>query len=186
MKRFVPMMILIAVAAAMGCAARSFENSLTTEAQIASGVDFGSYHTWKYARADEYPMTGSAILDDPGYRKEVGREVVAKMQGKGYTKVDADPDFVLMIHLLSENKFDEQKMNDIYQGYDMAWAQMSDKDYWKEGTMMIFAMDAKTGKQIWNGVAKARLDQNTSDKTKKERFKKVVGMILDDLPPSGR
>jgi hypothetical protein len=103
----------------------------------------------------------------------------------GYTKVDGDPDFVLMIHVIVENKFDEQKMNDIYQGYDMAWAQMSSDDYWKEGNLALFAMDAKTGKQIWAAKAHARLDKEpAAAETTRKRFKDVLSAMLEDFPPA--
>jgi hypothetical protein len=106
---------------------------------------------------------------------------MAKM---GYTKVDSLPDFVMMIQLMTENKFDEQKMNDIYQGYDMAWSQMSSEDYWKEGTLLLFAMDARTGKQIWVARAQARIDEQSDVSTKKDRFKKTLAMLLQDFPPA--
>ena len=186
MKRIVPMIVLVAAVAVIACSSRSFENSLTTETQMAPDVTFAAYHTWKFAREDEYPATGIAALDDPAFRENVGRHMVTEMQNLGYSKVDADPDFVLMIHFISENKFDEQKMNDIYQGYDMAWAQMSDEDYWKEGTLMLFAMDAKTGKQVWRGVARAHLEEASTMDTKKTRFKKVLTMMLEDFPPAGK
>jgi hypothetical protein len=48
---------------------------------------------------------------------------------------------------------------------------------------MLFAMDSKTGKQIWSSRAHARLDDNTSASVKEERFKKVISMMLEDFPP---
>ncbi len=164
------------------CSATDFRNTLQIESRPVSGVDLPSYSTWRFAREDEYPTTGIPILDDPKFRDSVGKHTVEEMQKIGYTHVDKDPDFVLMLHVVVDQKFDEQKMNDIYQGYDMAWAQMSDKDYWKVGSLMLFAMDAKTGKQIWSSVAQARLDERANYDTRLKRFKKVISLMLEDFP----
>jgi hypothetical protein len=184
MKRFAPVLIVLLAMLLASCSQRGFDSSLEIESRIIPGMDFSPYHNWKFARADQYPITNIAALDDPGFRESVGRSVVADMQKLGYTNVAENPDFVLMIHFVAESKFDEQKMADVYAGYDMAWAQMNSEDYWKEGNLMLFAMDAKTGKQVWSSTAKARLEEETDMETKKSRFKKTLSMMLEDFPPA--
>jgi len=184
MKRFVPL-LLIAMAAVLvaSCSQRNFQNTLEIESQVIPGLDFGPYHKWNWARASEYPLTNIAVLDDPAFRKKVGASMIDDMNTLGYTKVDSLPDFVMMIHVVVSNEYDKQKMQDIYQGYDMAWAQMNANDYWKEGQMLLFAMDAKTGKQIWSSKAHARLDQQQNKAaTTEKRMKKIIHDMLQDFP----
>ncbi len=186
MKRFVPLLI-VAIAAVLvtACSQRNFQNTLEIESRIIPGQDFSPYHNWKFARESEYPLTDIPVLDDPAFRNSIGLSMIEDMKKLGYTKVDSLPDFVMMIHVVVENKFDEQKMNDIYQGYDMAWAQMNSDDYWREGQVLLFAMDAKTGKQIWSSRAHARLDKEPAKaETTKSRMKKVLSEMLKDFPPA--
>ncbi|HEX5131677.1 MAG TPA: DUF4136 domain-containing protein [Candidatus Krumholzibacteria bacterium] len=184
MKRFVPLLIILTAMLLASCSERGFNSRLNIESQLVPGVDFGGYHTWKFAREEEYPRTGIDILDEPAYRESVAKLMIGQMDQLGYQSVTADPDMVIILQLMVEQKFDEQKMNDVYQGYDMAWAQMGGDDYWKEGSLYMFAMDAKTGRQIWSSKADAKLDEQASSSTKKERFKKVITMMLEDFPPA--
>jgi len=187
MKRVMPLLAVLAAMLVISCSQTSFQNSLEIETIEVPGLSFAPYHTWKFAREEEYPITNSPVLDDPAFRKSVGQHMVAEMNKLGYTKVDSDPDFVMMIHIMTEQKFDEQKMNDIYQGYDMSWAQMNSRDYWREGSLILFAIDAKTGKQIWSASARARLEKDpVKPETTKERVRKVISMMLEDFPPAGR
>jgi len=176
------LLILSFVLIVAACSQRGFYTNLDIESRPTPGVDFSDYQTWRFGRADEYPTTGDATLDDPRFRDSVGKHTIAEMEKLGYSYVDKDPNFVMMFHIAVEQKFDEQKMADIYQGYDMAWAQMSSSDYWKEGSLFLFAMDAATGEQIWSSVAQAKLDERSSYDTKRQRFNKVVSMMLEDFP----
>ncbi len=182
MNRLVKLSLVALVLLAPACSQRGFYSNLDIEARAVPGIDYSPYKTWRFAREDEYPATGNATLDDPKFRSAVSKSTIDDMDKLGYTKVDRDPDFVLMLHVVTESKFDEQKMADIYKGYDMAWAQMGPNDYWQEGTLIIFAMDAKTGKQVWSSTAKAKLDDQSNFETKKDRFQKVVSMMLEDFP----
>ena len=184
MKRLIPLSIVLVAMVLTSCSQRGFYSSLDIESRQVPGVDFSAYHNWKFAREDEYPRTNIAVLDDPAFRKAVGDHTIAEMQKLGYNRVAENPDFVMMIHVVVEEKFDEQAMNDVYQGFDMAWAQMSSSDYWKEGSLLLFAMDAKTGKQVWSSAAQARIDEQSDTQTKKDRMKKVISMMLEDFPPA--
>jgi hypothetical protein len=48
--------------------------------------------------------------------------------------------------------------------------------------MVIFAMDAKTGKQVWSSTAQARLQDYTGYQDRLNRFNKIVSMMLADFP----
>ena len=71
----------------------------------------------------------------------------------------------------------------IYQGYDMAWAQVGEGDIWNEGTLIIFAMDGKTGQQMWSSTAQAKLNDYVGYEDRLDRFNKVVTMMMSDFPP---
>jgi hypothetical protein len=181
MKRLCLLLLIAMVAALTGCAS-NVDRSLVIESELASGIRVDAYRTWKFAREAEYPETRIEALDEPAFRTSVGNQVISDLAAKGFTKVDANPDFVMMIQFMTESQYDQQKMDDIYKGYDMATFQMTSKDYWQDGHLYVFAMDPKTGKQMWSSHAHARLDQDTSTEHKQKQFVKVLAAMLEDFP----
>jgi hypothetical protein len=146
------------------------------------GVDWSKYKNWSFGRQGEYVQTGIEAVDDPAFRKSVGDNTIKLMNDLGYTHVDSNPDMLLMFHIVVEQRYDEVKANPAYQGFDMNWAQASSEDTWSEGSLFLFAIDAKTGSQIWSSSAKAELDKHSTFDTKKTRFNNVVTKMLADFP----
>ncbi len=174
--------LVIIIAAIAGCSQKGFETNLTIEPRPVAGVDWTQYKNWSFGRQGEYVLTGIKNLDDPGFRKSVGENTIKLMSDLGYTHVTEGPDLLLMFHVLVEERYDEVKMNPAYQEFDMQWAQASSEDTWQEGSLFMFAIDAKTGKQIWSSVAKAELDKQSNYETQKKRFNEVVTRMLADFP----
>jgi hypothetical protein len=176
--RFAALAIILALAA---CSQKGFNP--TVEARPVPGVDWSQYSTWKFGRQGEYVATGYQILDDPAFRKSVGDHTISEMNKLGYTKIDGEnPDLLLMYHVLVEERFDDVKLNPAYQDFDMQWAHVSEDDTWREGTVALLAIDAKTGKQIWGAKAMAELDKEANAETAKNRFKEVVTTMLSNFP----
>ena len=164
------------------CSQKGFETNLTVEPKPVPGVDWTQYSTWSFGRQGEYVLTDNAVLDDPAFRKSVGENTVSEMKKLGYEHVNGDPSMLLMFHVMVDERYDEVKLNPEYANFDMAWATESEDDRWREGTLMLFAIDAKTGKQIWGSTAQAELDKDSNFDTKKKRFNEVVTRMLADFP----
>jgi hypothetical protein len=173
---------LAALAVLVACSQKGFDGSVKITPQPVADADFASYRTWMSGR-ESYPATGLEHIDEPQFRVAVAKHFVEEMTKLGYTNSRENPDFVMLIHVAAEQKFDEQKMDDLYKGYDMAWAQISDDDVWNEGTIVIFAMDAKTGQQVWSSTAQARLQEYVGFQDRLDRFNKVITRMLADFPP---
>ena len=180
MFRVAALVIIFALVA--GCSQKGFNTNLTVEPHPVAGVDWTPYKNWSFGRQGEYVRTGIDDLDAPEFRKSVGDNTIKLMSDLGYTHVNADPDMLIMFHVVVEQRYDEVKMNPAYQDFDMQWAQASSEDTWQEGSLLIFAVDAKTGKQIWSSSAKAELDKQSNFETKKKRFNAVVTEMLSDFP----
>jgi hypothetical protein len=174
--------LLIMFALMAGCSQKGFNTNLTIEPNPTPGVDWSQYKTWSFGRQGEYVQTGLSDLDAPEFRKAVSDNTIKLMNDLGYTHVDSKPDLLIMFHVLVEEKYDEVKMNPAYQEFDMQWAQSSSEDTWSEGSLFIFAIDPKTGKQVWSSSAKAELDKQANFETKKKRFNEVVTKMLADFP----
>lgn len=174
--------LVIILALVAGCSQKGFNTNLTVEPHPIPGVDWTKYKTWSFGRQGEYVVTGNEVLDDPTFRKSVGDNTIEEMNKLGYAHVNAEPDLLLMFHVMVEDRSDEVKNNPAYEDFDMQWAHQSSDDYWQEGTLMLLVIDAKSHQQIWGSTAKAELDKESNFQTKKERFNKVVSMMLEDFP----
>jgi hypothetical protein len=176
--RAAAMVIILALVAS--CSQKGF--NVTIEPKPVPGVDWSQYKNWSFGRQGEYVITGNETLDDPAFRKSVGENTVRQMTGLGYTHVDSQPDMLIMFHVVVDQRYDEVKMNPAYKDFDMQWAQASSEDTWSEGSVFLFCVDARTGKQIWSSSAKAELDKQATFDTKKTRFNQVVTEMLADFP----
>lgn len=173
-----PIMILALVA----CSQKGFNTGLVIEPKPVPGIDFTPYKTWSFGRQGEYVKTGDAILDDPGFRQSVANHTTNEMTKLGYTYVTSAPDLLLMYHVIIQDRYDEVKANEAYNGYDMAWANVSSDDVWKEGSILLFVIDAKTGQQVWGSTATAEIDKQADFEKRKQRFNEVVTRMLADFP----
>ena len=175
-------LMLVATAALLACSQRGFDNNVNVTPQPVANVDFSPYRTWNFGRTGEYVATGVEHMDSPQFRAEAAKHFAADLAARGYTQSETTPDLTFLIHVSNEQKFDEQKMDDIYKGYDMAWYQLDENDVWNEGTMVIFALDSKTGQQVWSSTAQAKLQEYVGFQDRLDRFNKVVSMMLADFP----
>jgi len=183
MKRLLALAPLVFVPL-LACSQKGFDSNVQVTPQpAADSTSFAAYRTWDFGRLGEFPPTGIQHLDTPQFHEAVAKHFTAEMTKLGYTRQTEYPDLTMLLHVAVEQKFDEQKMDDLYKGYDMAWTQVGDDDIWNEGTLIMFAMDAKTGKQLWSSTAQARLQDYVGYEDRLERFNKIVSLMLLDFPP---
>jgi len=182
MKTMLRAALAILIIAVVACSQKGLDSRLIVEPKPVPGVDFTQYKTWSWGRQGEYVQTGIEALDAPEFRAGVGNHTISEMSKLGYTHVDGAPDMLLMFHVAVEERYDEVKMNPAYQGYDMAGANVNSDDMWKEGSLIMFVIDAKSGQQIWGSTATAELDELADYETKKKRFNEVITKMLADFP----
>jgi len=182
MKSILRPLALLLVLGLVACSQKSFNSNLQVEPKPVPGIDWSQYKTWSYGRQGEYVHTGIETLDDPRFRKAVTDHVIDEMAKIGYEHVNGNPDMLIMFHVLVEDRYDEAKLNPAYKDFDMQWAQEGKDDTWTEGTLMMFALDAKTGAQIWSSTARAELAKDANFETKKKRFNQATTELIKDFP----
>ena len=176
MKRILVLVVFTALAAC----SQKYQTEVTPAP--VPNVDFAKYRTWDFGREGQYPPTGIEDVDSPQFRAAVAQEILADMAALGYANVDSNPDFVLLINVGAQQQVDQEKMDDYNRGYDMAWAQIGDSDVWNEGTIILYAADAKTGQLIWSSTANGRLQSYPGYEKRLERFNDVIVKMLADFP----
>lgn len=180
MKKLAAILLLV-TAVSVACSQKGFNSNVHITPQPVAGADFSKYRTWAFP-GNGYHAAGVEHVDTPQFREAAAKHFAEEMTKMGYTNSSDSPDLTILIHVSSEQKFDEQKMDDIYKGYDMAWAQMGEDDQWQEGTIVMFAMDAKTGQQMWSSTCHAKLQEYVGYQDRLDRFNKVITMMLADFP----
>lgn len=166
----------------LGCSQKGFKTNLHVQTDAVEGSDFSAYSGWNFARATEYPITGIDDLDRADFRADLVKHVTREMKARGYVREQLNPDVWLAFHVVVENKFDEKVMDEMYSGYDMAWANVNSESTWREGSLIIFALDSKTGAQVWSGTATAEIDEYATYQKRTQRFMEVVSQMLAEIP----
>jgi hypothetical protein len=152
-----------------------------------------SYDRDKSINIDDYKTYGwldvKAIENrnnDPRYYNEltdkrIKAAVDKEMAGKGYSSVQAKPAMEMHYHIIVENKTTviSEPMGITYGDY---WARKISTSYpYREGTLIIDIMDAKTNQLVWRGSG---TDVITVEMTKdpETAINKAVKEILKKFP----
>ena len=172
---------LIGLIAVTGCSQKGMSSRLQVDARTAEGVNMGIYKTWNFARPDN-TASGIALLDDSSFRMNALNTIEKDMAARGLVRVfDQTADLKMMMHVFETNSVDEVAVAN--QEFD--FASMPEGTSYQTGALTLFLFDAKSGKMVWQGNASAELDQLADDKKRQERFIKVVGDLVAQIPMGG-
>jgi len=124
--------------------------------------------------------------------EEIKKAVATQMQEKGFKKTSENPDFLIAIHAYRTGT--AEGVTDLgyrYANYARYWR--GDK-YWgdgtsieqidfKEGTLVIDFVEAKSKEMIWRGVATSSLPPQPETEKIKTIANEAVTKILQHFPP---
>jgi Domain of unknown function (DUF4136) len=174
-------LVMIGLVAVAGCSQKGLNSRLQTEARTAEGVDMAVYKTWNFARPDN-TASGIALLDDSNFRMRALNSIEKDMAARGLVRVfDETADLKMMMHVFQTDNIDEVAVAN--QEFD--FASMPEGTAYQSGALTLFLFDAKSGKLLWQGNAQAELDPSADDKKRQERFIKVVGDLVAQVPMGG-
>lgn len=147
-------------------------------------VDFAAYRTYAWWPAADQPDASKA---DPRYQSpladaRVRRAVEAVLEGKGYRKLDAAPDFFVNYHLSIESKLDVYTVNRYYGGWGIGIPETRTVQY-DEGTLVIDVGDRRQKELVWRGIGRGRVRDNPSAEQLTRDVDRAVGEILGRFPP---
>ena len=128
--------------------------------------------------------------DDPWRRRlardgldvVIGNEIDAALTAKGFQRADP-PDFLVHFHVGIGSQADVQAMARGL-GYGYGWFNVTVDDY-REGTLVIAVIDAKSRMMVWRGTASARTMPTSSLQEKRERMREATAAILAKFPAKG-
>jgi hypothetical protein len=146
-------------------------------------VNISAYSTYQWQvspqpEPDENPIYRNELND-----KRIKKAVDNAMKAKGYSLSDKDPELKLHYHIVVEDKTVVQLEPFGYK-YSPYWLRREMNTYqYKEGTLIIDVMDAKTNTLAWRGWAVAMLD-DINPKNIERQLNNVVLRIFKKFPAS--
>jgi hypothetical protein len=156
-------------------------------APISTNFDYDL--NWDFASLKTYqlltPPTDSTV--DSLSRDRVTNAINSGLVARGYSEVDADPDFLVAYHVGSQNKIEVSDWGYVYgrrAGYYGARVSAVDVYEYREGSLIVDIVDAKTHKLIWRGTARKVLDTNPTPEQRTETINVAVEKILEHFPPT--
>lgn len=141
-------------------------------------ANFGSYKSYNWMPAPDR-MSRNPLLDNSLMRKHVENAVINVLATKGMYAIQLSPDLLIAYHLGVKEKID---VNSWGYGYGRwgAWGSPNvDVRQYKEGTMVIDLVDAKTKELVWRGIGKGAIGSGDPE----VKIREAVTEILSMYPP---
>jgi hypothetical protein len=174
--------ILAALALAAGCSSMSVNYDYDVEA------DFSSYHTYRWHERATITRDGvkqrapkGTLLD-----KRIRRAAEDHLGEAGLTADEQSPDLLVVYHIGVEGKIEVINYGYSYYGYGWAYSgRRVDAYRYKEGTLVLDLVDAKTNQLVWRGFVTDTLDDGgaRSPDEVESRLDYAFEKMLANYPP---
>lgn len=193
------------VALALACGAGLSACSPAVNVEQRAGVNFSRYRTFDFAdtevktSGDRNPLLYSPIAQD-----HIKQAIAGELAKRGLRQVDNNPDFLVSTHTFVEKA--ERTVYDTYPGpsyaypytvgyrgrflpinygywYTPAYYQAPRTQQYREGTLVIDFIDARTNNLVWRGSLADPVDDPARLGSE---FSKSAQEILDKFPVGGK
>jgi hypothetical protein len=131
---------------------------------------------------DWFPIPKGVEADDL-VAGRVKKAVNAEMAEKGIRADSADPDFLIAMHVGSEEKVSQSDGGTTYSFYWHARKGRSRSFRYQEGTLVLDFIDGKSRQFVWRGQAKGFVDNNSNPEKGDKQVNEAVRKILKNFPP---
>ena len=164
--------------AAFGCSTVSYRYNHDPEVNFAGLKTF----SWMTVNVQENIHTLNI--------ERIQNEVNAQLEAKGCKVTTDNPDFLISMHVMKEERRDVQSWNYTYSGRAMlhggsyAADTQFDVYQYEEGTLILNFVDAQSNELIWRGIAQGEVRNYSSPVKRNERIDGVVQKVLSNFPPA--
>jgi opacity protein-like surface antigen len=191
--------ILLGLALALGAGLSACSSAVNVEQR--ANVDFAKYRTFDFAdtevktQGDQNPLLNSPIAQD-----RIKQAIASELAKRGLRQVEANPDFLVTTHTYVEKA--ERTVYDSYPGanyaypyavgyrgrflpinygswYTPGYYQTPRTEQYREGTLVLDFIDARTNNLVWRGSMADPVDDPARLGTE---FSKSAKEILDKFP----
>lgn len=161
--RSISLLSLALAGTLMGCASTQVQTDWDRNAQ------FSKYHTYTWLETPRMQAMQQATLFDRRLRSAVEEQLAAK--GMQKSEAPAEADVFLVYDAAIEGKIDVKQW-----GY---FGRQIDVTEYKEGTLLIDVVDAKTKTLVWRGTA---TDDISDRELSSEKIGKAVAKMFAKFP----
>jgi len=133
-------------------------------------IDFGRYHSWRWAAADALPV-GDARLDHNAFFRDrlegaVDRELAARGLTQAFT---GTADLAVHFHINVAQRFDASAM-EAERGSCIALDCRPRVVSYEAGTLVLDVVDARTDRLVWRGWAQDGIAGVFDDQARMDRY----------------
>jgi hypothetical protein len=125
-------------------------------------------------------------LDLSAVDKLIHESLLKTLEKKGFVKTDAAPDFLVSYALTSGANLDETELDEAYgdaaKSMPHASGNPAKPDQYRQGTLIIDIVEAKTKHLLWRGAILADIEVGLSDEQKRARCQGAVDELLRHYP----
>ncbi len=178
MKKFlIRSMVVGALALAAAC------STLQLSVDYDTATDFSKYRTFTLKH-------GSAPKDSIA-ESRLDTALEAAIVSRGLTRVPEGGDLTIISHFKLGSETQLNTMNYGYTGW-LGWrwgglgmqTQTTTVEEIPTGRLVVDAVDAKTGKAVWRGIAKDRISQSGTPEDYQKQAREVASELFANFPPS--
>jgi hypothetical protein len=180
MKTAVLFLALGVLALVTGCSSVNIKHDYDSEANFAALKTYA----WMAAPTNGSGSVQAALQRNSLMDKRIKESADRQLAAKGYTKEANKPDFLVLYHLGAEDKINVTDWGYGYGRYGRWYGGGVEVYQYKEGTLILDVIEAKSKQLVWRGFAAGTLDPNASLETRRKRLDDVMTKILAEFPPT--
>ncbi|MGH7495796.1 MAG: DUF4136 domain-containing protein [bacterium] len=184
MKSIVTALVISLAMIAIGCAP-----SISVKQDYDKDANFTALKTydWMHAPTTAVGNVKAALERNTLLDKRVRSNVNDQLMAKGYRQDSANPDFYVIYHTGVEDKVNVTDWGYSYAGYGRysGWGAPSSIDVYqyKEGTLIVDVIDAKTKQLIWRGFATGTVNPDAKTEQREKKLNEAITKMMSQFPP---
>ena len=160
-------------------------------------ADFSGLSTYQWLDEPQKPTGDPRIDGNTILRDRIHLAVDSELRARGFTKVSADPDFLVAYHVSLDRRQSVQTLNSYY-GYGPGWGYGYGAAYrpgfwggapetyvyeYEEGTLILDIVDPKNKELMWRGSATDEVSFKSTPEKDQTQLNKAVQELLEHFPP---
>ena len=142
----------------------------------------GNYHSFDWDQKTNIEAGKNPIYYNELNDKRIKSSVAVELARRGYTLSDTNPELFIHYHIIVEDQ--SVLIEEPYaENYSSSRIRPRTNVYlYREGTLILDMMDAKTNELVWRGWATSSLDQFYTPQEKDDLIKTAVEKIFRKYP----
>jgi hypothetical protein len=148
------------------------------------GANFHAYHSYEWMPGKQ-EATGDKRLDNSLVDSRIRTAINSNLRSKGYTPSgNGSPDFYVAYHIGMKDVMKESStQNYIGDRAHGTYTTIRDVQAYKEGTLLVDIVDAKSNQLVWQASALAEVEPGMTPEERDKRIASVVQVMLAHFPP---